>query len=81
MPQTDAPDAIDAAIEKTTQTVEMIQVQIPLAPNGRPLILAVPRDVTADEMLSALVLVPSALVQMRGQNPASRIVLPSGRPA
>lgn len=78
------PDPIDAAIKAVEEppkqlTVEMAQLTIQLPPLGRPLILALPRDITQEEALNALIAIPAALQQLRATNPVTRLVGPNGQ--
>jgi hypothetical protein len=68
------PDPINAAIA-AEERVEMIQVQIKLAPNGRPALLAVPKDVSDFELLALFGQILVIGDQLRAQRPASRIIV------
>ena len=59
-----------------TQQVTLTQVQFTLS-TGRPAMLAVPVDLTAEEALSLINGVTNMYGQLQAKRPASRIVLPS----
>lgn len=70
-------DLIDKAVEAVEQTVQMVQVNGTMADTGRPFYLAIPADITDAELLGLLGWMSSQLaVQLRGQRPSSRLVLP-----
>lgn len=73
-------DKIAKAIAATEapQEIDAMQVQIRLAPNGRPAMIAVPKDITDMEWLSLTRAMLDVGDQLRKQRPTSRLVLPQG---
>ena len=74
---TDIAKAIEN-VEAKEQSVELVQVQMQLPPNGRPMILALPKDVTDFELIAAMCQVAAVGDKLRAQRPASRLVVPNG---
>ena len=68
--------AIQAA-ETKEQQVEMVRVQLQIPPNGRPVILALPKDITDIEIIATMCQVAALGDQLRAQRPVSRIILPT----
>jgi hypothetical protein len=73
-------DLIDQAIAAAAepQTVQLIEVKVQISSTGRPVIMAVPVDLTDAEIieLGAFVLVGLRLHIARQLGPASRIIVP-----
>ena len=66
------------SVEDKAQSVELVQVTLKLPPNGRPFVLALPKDATDFEIIAAMCQVAAFGDQLRAQRPSSRIVLPNG---
>lgn len=65
------------AVEQQASSVEMVQFQLKLPPNGRPAVIAIPKDVTDFEIIAVMVQVAAIGDQLRAQRPASRIIVPN----
>lgn len=72
-----AGNQIDQAVAATEQQVTMVQVEIPL-PSGRPMLLALPADVTDLEALQGIGAYLVAIDRIRAQRPKHGIVVPAG---
>lgn len=78
---TDKLDAAVKQVEAQANQVEMVKYEARIYPDGRPIAMFVPKDVTDLELLALMGQVLAMGDQLRAQRPVSKLVLPiSARP-
>jgi hypothetical protein len=78
MAQARTPDPLAAAIAQASQPAEIAMVQAEFSlPTGRPVMMAVPQDITDFEILGLVAIALHMGDKLRAQRPKSRIHLPS----